>query len=62
MPAPLDNPLVLALVIVGVLVMIFAMRKARASQRQLEETRAKKAKMLRDAKAKAAQNSTPSSE
>ena len=62
LPPPLDNLTVLIVVIFGLVILAYAVPQSRKAKRQLEETRAKKAKMLREAKAKATHTSTSKSE
>lgn len=55
LPPPLDNLYVLIAVIIGLVILGFAVQRSRAAKAQLEQTRKDKAKRLREAKAKAAE-------
>jgi len=58
LPAPLDNPLFLAIVIAGLIVMVIAMIKSRQATARLEAARADKARIIREAKLRSAQMDT----
>jgi len=50
LPPPLDNIFVLIAVIIGIIVLIFAIKKNRAASRRLDEARKEKARVIREAK------------
>ena len=50
LPPPLDNILILIAVIIGVLILILAVKKNRDASRRLDATRKEKARVIREAK------------
>jgi len=50
LPPPLDNIFVLIAVVIGIIVLIFAIKKNRAASRRLDEARKEKARVIREAK------------
>ncbi len=56
LPPPLDNMWVLIAVILGLVVLIFAIKKNRDATRRLEAARKEKARIIREAKLAAKEN------
>ena len=50
LPPPLDNILILIAVIIGVLILILAVKKNRDASRRLDADRKEKARVIREAK------------
>lgn len=50
LPPPLDNILILIAVIIGVLILILAVKKNRDASRRLDAARKEKARVIREAK------------
>lgn len=50
LPPPLDNIYILIAVIIGVILLVFAIKKNREASRRLDAARKEKARVIRDAK------------
>lgn len=50
LPPPLDNIFILIAVVVGVIILLFAVKKNRDASRRLDEARKEKARVIREAK------------
>lgn len=50
LPPPLDNIYILIAVIIGMILLVFAIKKNRDASRRLDEARKEKARVIREAK------------